>query len=66
MIERQKIRELAGRVAAAHYALTPLAADGEGRDGHGGKIADPRRVLGDALQAVRGAAALAKEMEGLR
>ncbi|MBN9691334.1 MAG: hypothetical protein J0M24_13945 [Verrucomicrobia bacterium] len=36
-----QIRELQGLVAKANAALTPLAADGEGRDCHGGTIRNP-------------------------
>lgn len=62
----QEIRRIQGLVARAHYALTPLAADGKGQDGHGGQIADCERVLANACNDVRMAAAVVEEIETIR
>lgn len=49
-----QIRELQALVSKANAALTPLAADGEGRDCHGGTIRNPD-ALADAIKAIRAA-----------
>lgn len=57
-----QIRELQGLVAKANAALTPLAADGEGRDCHGGTIRNPD-ALKEALLAIHAAALLAHRLQ---
>ena len=53
-----QIRQLQALVAKANAALTPLAADGEGRDGHGGTIRNPD-ALKEAVEAIHQASKLA-------
>lgn len=56
-----QIRELQALVSKANAALTPLAADGEGRDGHGGTIRNPD-ALKEAIEAIHQASALAHQL----
>jgi hypothetical protein len=58
-----QLRRLQEHLSRADAAITPLAADGFGRDGHGGQIRNPERVLANALIDVRMAAAVAEEIE---
>lgn len=63
MMDLQQLRRLERLLARASSAIVPLAADGEGRDGHGGKIRNARKVLLNALIDVRQAAAVAEDLE---
>lgn len=56
------IRRLSDLVTVAGAALLPLAADGIGRDSHGGRIADPEAALSRALAALEEAGALATHL----
>ena len=57
-----QLRNLSRLTTKASAALTPLADDGEGRDSHGGKIANPQAVLRDACKALVEAGQLAGEL----
>lgn len=58
---RSQLRRLYCLTTRASAALVPLNADGEGRDSHGGKIANPDAVLRDACAALVEAGRLAAE-----
>ena len=60
-----QIRELQGLVAKANAALTPLAADGEGRDCHGGTIRNPD-ALKEAFASIHAASRLAHQVQPKR
>ena len=57
-----QLRNLSRLTTKASAALVPLAADGEGRDSHGGKISNPQAVLRDAFKALVEAGRLAGEL----
>lgn len=55
------LRHLTTLVNRATAALIPIAADGEGRDHHGGRLASPAAVVAQALADLETAGAMAAQ-----
>lgn len=59
---RAQLRQLTTLATTAAAGLLPLDHDPEGRDHHGGRIANPAQTLGTSLDALEQAGALVAEL----
>ena len=59
---RAQLSELTSLACTATAALLPLNHDGEGKDHHGGRLANPAETLARALDALEQAGALAGQI----
>lgn len=61
----KQIRTLSDLASRAAATLIPMAADGQGRDSHGGQIQRPQETLDRALAALIRAGALASRLRAI-
>jgi len=57
-----ELRTLSRLACEAASSLLPLSADVQGRDSHGGRLANPGRVIAQALRTLERAGDMAREL----